>query len=144
MNTSIPPQPPQAGIISHISFPKLRYCSFRAVLNRMGCVYLVGSKAYGMYKIGYSKNDDPTKRTRSVAQGVPFHIEILKFWVVENPKTLEKALHNYFRNRKVKGEWFRLKRADLDRVDCSTAKILKNIIFYEKWLASKAAERVPS
>jgi hypothetical protein len=108
----------------------------------MGCVYLVGSKEYGLYKIGYSKNDDPTKRIRSVAQGAPFHIELLKFWVAENPKRLEAALHRYFRSRKVKGEWFRLKQKDLDRVDCSTAKILKNIIAYDKWLATEAAEPV--
>jgi hypothetical protein len=82
----------------------------------MGCVYLVGSRQYGWYKIGCSKADTPKKRIKAISEGCPFPIQLVGFWKVFDHRLIENWLHKHFHAKHIRGEWFRLPEADL--IEC--------------------------
>jgi hypothetical protein len=79
----------------------------------MGCVYLIGSREHGWYKIGYSIHEVPHKRVKAIADLLPFSVELLDFRKVSNYSLVENLIHRHFQSRHVRGEWFRLTDSDL-------------------------------
>lgn len=66
-------------------------------------VYLLESNM-GYYKIGITK--DLNKRIKQFGVQLPFKVSILWFVDVDDARRYEKWLHNFFKNKRVNGEWF--------------------------------------
>jgi hypothetical protein len=71
----------------------------------MATVYLVSGGPFT--KIGYTTGQ-LKKRMEAFAVGNPFHLQVRKTLETEKPKEIEKALHAYFRDYRVRGEWYDL------------------------------------
>ncbi|MEU8718295.1 GIY-YIG nuclease family protein [Streptomyces sp. NPDC048663] len=80
-----------------------------------GYVYVMGSAQWPYVKIGYSK--DPAKRLWFVQVGSPVRLELLATY--EGGRTLEAALHRYFRRHQMNGEWFDLGDSAVERVSAA-------------------------
>ncbi len=76
-------------------------------------VYLVGNREHGKFKIGITTDLD--KRLSSLSTGAPFKLETIYTWPHQEYRRLEKHLHEQFRKKRVKGEWFELSNDDLLR-----------------------------
>lgn len=71
-------------------------------LNSQRWVYLIGSPASRLVKIGLSNN--PAERLADLQVGSPVPLMIL--WQTQGGQGLESALHRYFRSYRAHGEWF--------------------------------------
>ncbi len=69
----------------------------------MGYLYILQSGEY--LKIGISKNH-PRQRVKQLQTGSAQEIKLLKFYRRKDYKQLEKYLHQKFRRRRIRGEWF--------------------------------------
>ena len=79
-------------------------------------VYLMLNIDNGYYKIGISK--DPRYREKTLQSQEPF-IETVEKELLPNrelAKALEKGLHNKFKMKKIRGEWFELSKEDVAEV----------------------------
>lgn len=82
-----------------------------------GNVYIIGNKKLGYYKIGLTRDcEAPDKRWRTIQNGVPFELDVLRYWFVSHARSFEKLLHYEFRERLIRGEWFSIHENDLDDV----------------------------
>lgn len=71
-------------------------------------LYLIINKRNGLYKIGISIS--PIKRERTLQAEEP-EIEILNIY--KGGYSLEKKIHKYFENKRIRGEWFKLDNDDI-------------------------------
>lgn len=79
-----------------------------------GIIYLIKYDKQNCYKIGMSRN--LIKRLRKLEESCPFYI-ILLFWAyVLNPNDVEQDLHSFYSDKRIKGEWYRLKKEDVERI----------------------------
>ena len=78
-----------------------------------GYVYLVHCKETTFYKIGISKNNYGA-RLSQIQSSCPFEVEMIYVNHSDNYQKLEKNLHNMFKDKWVRGEWFDLDKASLD------------------------------
>lgn len=56
-------------------------------------------------KIGYTR--DPDRRRQMLQASGPFEVEWIACWEAEDGRYSESDLHNYFREHRLTGEWFR-------------------------------------
>lgn len=80
--------------------------------RKVDMVYIMLNKATGLYKIGMSNN--PKYRERTLQSQEP-EIVLLNKWV--GGRKVETFLHNYFNNKRVRGEWFRLEQDDILKIN---------------------------
>lgn len=78
--------------------------------NREGYVYLLRSTT-GYYKIGRTVNPDDRLTTFSVK--LPFEVEYECVIQTHDRYGLEKALHTYYMDKRINGEWFALTVEDV-------------------------------
>jgi hypothetical protein len=78
-------------------------------------VYVMGSAQWPYVKIGYSK--DPRKRLWYVQVSCPVRLELLATY--EGGRALEAALHRYFGQYRMNGEWFDLGEGAVATVDAA-------------------------
>lgn len=74
----------------------------------LGWAYAIADPSMHHVKIGCSS--DPRARLRGLQTGWPGLLEIL--WVAPGGGALEAHLHEHFRDRRVRGEWFDFAGAD--------------------------------
>jgi len=67
-------------------------------------LYLIKCNQY--YKIGCAS--DAQSRLASLQTGSPFDLELVAMYEFENAEIVERALHQKFRSRNKRGEWFDL------------------------------------
>lgn len=82
------------------------------IYNSIGYVYLL--KCGEFYKIGVSNRT--ANRIKNLDVGNPYPITIEMSQKVINNRQVERNLHEKFKNRKIKGEWFKLDKKDIDLV----------------------------
>lgn len=99
----------------------------------MGKIYLI--KCYEddevLYKIGFTKNT-PNQRLKTFETGNPNDLEVVEEFVTNYDTKLEVALHNRFRSKRVKREWFRLNENDISTFRESCEKMESNFELLEK------------
>jgi predicted GIY-YIG superfamily endonuclease len=86
---------------------------FKKVINSkksIGYVYVMECKRVGYFKIGYTNNI--SSRLKQLKTANPT-IQITYYQKVNNMFELETFLHERFKNKKVKGEWFDLTNAEI-------------------------------
>jgi hypothetical protein len=79
------------------------------VARRPTFVYLMHNNRNGLYKIGKSNN--PTVREATLQSQEP---EIELIFSHESSHQAERELHQIFNDKRVRGEWFKLLRTDLE------------------------------
>lgn len=72
-------------------------------------IYLILNKRNGLYKIGLSSN--PEFREKTLQSEEP-EIEVINTY--KGGFKIEKEIHSTFKEKRVRGEWFRLKNEDLE------------------------------
>ena len=96
-----------------------------------GHVYIIQMLGTDYYKIGMTTQDDPYKRIKDAETYAPLGIKEIKIIESVYPSKLEKELHEDFKHKRQKGEWFELDRDDLklieDKYSVSRGKILKTL-----------------
>ena len=80
-----------------------------------GYVYLVHCKGTTYYKIGISKLNYHL-RLSGIQSGCPFELEMIYVIHSNDHRNLEKELHDKFKDKRVRGEWFDLDEASLNTV----------------------------
>lgn len=73
--------------------------------------YLMLNDDTALIKIGQSNN--PCYRERTLQSKEP-KVHLIACW--ETPKTIEKDLHNMYKYKRIRGEWFRLNMTDLKKL----------------------------
>jgi tetrahydromethanopterin S-methyltransferase subunit G len=80
----------------------------KKVIKKVNFVYLMINQRNGYYKIGRSIN--PEYREKTLQSEEP-EVDLLYKWPAS--KAVEKTLHNKFKSKKVRGEWFELNENDI-------------------------------
>jgi hypothetical protein len=94
----------------------------------VGYIYLVRAiMPDTYYKIGLSKNSKSRISTMGVK--LPFPIEVTHTFPTDDMRQSEKTLHDRFAHKRVNGEWFELKQADVDYI-CSIASVSNNEVYH--------------
>jgi nucleoside 2-deoxyribosyltransferase len=102
-----------------------KLCSDR--LNRCGYVCLIKADT-GHYKIG--RTNSIPNRMKLFAVKLPFDFEIIHTFPAEDATEAEEELHNLFNEKRVRGEWFNLDKADIDHVKSICRQ--QHSCFYDK------------
>lgn len=79
-----------------------------------GYVYLLGSRQFGWYKIGMSKNAEI--RIKNIGILLPFKIEVFAIWKSDNARALEAAFHGKWSSAAINGEWFSFSDSTAHRI----------------------------
>lgn len=77
--------------------------------DNRGYIYLLVTRF--STKIGYSKNF--TSRLNSLMTGLPLEPESIHCWNIPGAKKEEKRLHEKYKDKRVRGEWFDLSEDDV-------------------------------
>ena len=89
--------------------------------KKAGIIYLVRCDGEKYYKIGVSRN--LLKRITDIEHDCPFYI-VLLFWAyTPDPFQVERDLHTQYANKRIKGEWYRLTRKDVEDI----RRLLRNV-----------------
>lgn len=78
-----------------------------------GYVYLIGSTAFGWYKIG--KSITPEIRVQNLGILFPFKIEVIAVWRAENHSMMETSLHEMYASNRINGEWFQFTKTEIKK-----------------------------
>jgi hypothetical protein len=74
-------------------------------------VYIAEAFTQSVYKIGYAKN--VSNRLSSLQTSSPHELRVFHKFQTANSREAENALHKIFKEKKVRGEWYRLTPVDL-------------------------------
>lgn len=100
------------GIYSMIEAMNNNSVKDNSQVSKQGFVYLMLDNNTGYYKIGFSKN--PKYRERTLQSEKPTIVLINKF---KGSAKQEKALHQLFRHKRIRGEWFSLNQSDIALIE---------------------------
>ena len=73
---------------------------------KIGCVYFIKHKNYTPIKIGFSSSDKPQCRINCMQTYSPYGVEIIGIILCHEPKSIEKEIHDNFKEYRLNGEWF--------------------------------------
>lgn len=94
---------------------KINIIDFKTITNKSSCyVYLMKDLSNGSYKIGISNS--PKYREKTLQSQKP-EIELIhakQFHKRKIAEIFEKVLHEIFRNKRIRGEWFELSNEDIE------------------------------
>jgi hypothetical protein len=98
-----------------------------------GYVYLLGNKSFCFYKIGLTQSlETPGVRFKTIQQGVPFDLEVCRYWYVKYVHAFERLLHYTFESKNIRGEWFKFEAEELDGVIATIDRLVKEITDKQK------------
>lgn len=76
------------------------------------CVYVVGVREVGRYKIGHTRTWKTRRQT--LQTGCPFVFDYIMLLPTDLPEDLEAFLHEELTGARLHGEWFELDQNDLN------------------------------
>lgn len=80
--------------------------------HKKGIVYLIKKSKSKLYKIGITRNI--SNRVSQLQSSSGEKMEVIFYHSdVENYSDVELSIHNFFKNRRVLGEWFQLNNSDI-------------------------------
>lgn len=91
----------------------------------MEYVYFIQQETTNYVKIGFTK-EDPIKRLSTLKTSSPFDLKIIGLIETDNCVKKESDLHNIYKEKRVKGEWFLLSDEEIQFIklkynaDCSS------------------------
>lgn len=93
--------------------PHLRNMQLYGVPKSMGYVYVLKAES-GLYKIGKAK--DYRDRLKTFTVKLPFEVAYELVIATEDNSKLERELHEQYKDKRVRGEWFSLTAHDLTHI----------------------------
>lgn len=82
--------------------------------NEFGCVYFLKPVGFDFVKIGYSKEPNPDKRRVAMSMYYPYGLELVDFIQSYKPYELEKKIHKKLEAFRIKGEWFKVSKDQIE------------------------------
>ena len=108
----------------------------------MAIIYLIESiRDYDtVYKIGYTKSNNTKKnRVINLQTGNDGNLNIVHEYHTKYNTVLEKALHNFYKHKNIKNEWFNLDIKDVvefpklcKKIEQNFDALKENLFFNEK------------
>ncbi|TCI92705.1 GIY-YIG nuclease family protein [Tenacibaculum sp. M341] len=80
-------------------------------------VYVVNINKTNKYKIGFTKN--LKARLQAFRTAIPFKLTLTYYIETKHYVSLEKLIHNQFKNSRRKGEWFELEQKELTELEAT-------------------------
>lgn len=80
---------------------------------KRGCVYVIGNKEVGVYKIGFTRRT-VGERLADIQSMSPLPLAVITHFLVFDAPRIEQQLHQKFEKKHSHGEWFKLDAVDLD------------------------------
>ena len=83
-----------------------------------GTLYVIGPDIPNTpYKIGIVSGYDVRKRKSSIQSSNWIELKLIwKSDIMDRVDIMEKKLHNYFKDKRVRGEWFNISKKDIDNL----------------------------
>lgn len=81
-------------------------------IHKLPAVYALANDDLSCIKIGYSAN--LKQRMRNIQSGCPYDLFLWLCIRTDNPRPIEAYLHNYLKESRLRGEWFRPTEKQLD------------------------------
>lgn len=97
-----------------IEFNKNRKPTEITPKKRSGYIYVIEAIGQGYYKIGFSS--DINQRIKELSRSYPFEVEIFCSFHSDDMVKDEKELHEKFKEKRHKSEWFYLDTSDLEEI----------------------------
>lgn len=82
--------------------------------DQSGYIYFIKENKTGTVKIGKSKS--LKKRYRLFEVKLPFEIDCIVYYKVNDRHQVESALHDIFSDYRCNGEWFELEEEQIDKI----------------------------
>ena len=113
---------------------------------KLSYIYLIESTDDNetIYKIGRTKNN-PSIRIKQLQTGTACNLILVHDYQTKYASKLEKMLHNHFKHKNIKNEWFKLDLTDVVNFTSICEQCEKNIeilmnsgnVFFKKWMNKK-------
>ena len=83
-----------------------------------GSLYVIGPDIPNTpYKIGIVSGYDVRKRKSSIQSSNWMELKLMwKSGIMDRVDIMEKKLHNYFKDKRVRGEWYNISKKDIDNL----------------------------
>jgi len=78
-------------------------------------VYLININETNLYKIGISTN--VKSRFNQLSRIIPYDLTLIKTYKVNHDAIVESLIHKHYKDNRIKGEWFKLKKDDIVEID---------------------------
>jgi hypothetical protein len=114
---------------TYTSYPLKGNNTFSLIENNLqkGFIYIIQQEDSGYYKIGWTINPNIEKsRLNNLQIGNPHKLNLIGFFRVASKKA-EKTIHQIFKQKRIKGEWFFLDNSDIDNLMDTDWRIRQNI-----------------
>jgi len=85
--------------------------------TQIGCVYVINATGTKHYKIGFSSTPGTDDRIRHMQTGNAHELECVLELPTFHYRYIEKFLHIVFKSKRIRGEWFKLNKADLKTIE---------------------------
>jgi hypothetical protein len=85
--------------------------------TQIGCVYVINAIGTKHYKIGFSSTPGTDDRIRNMQTGNAHELECILELPTFHYRYIEKFLHIVFKSKRIRGEWFKLNKADLKMIE---------------------------
>ena len=85
--------------------------------TQIGCVYVINAIGTKHYKIGFSGTPGTDDRIRHMQTGNAHELECVLNLPTFHYRYIEKFLHVVFKPKRIRGEWFKLNRADIKMIE---------------------------
>jgi hypothetical protein len=85
--------------------------------TQIGCVYVINAIGTKHYKIGFSSTPGTDDRVRHMQTGNAYELECVFELPTFHYRYIEKFLHIVFKSKRIRGEWFKLNKADLKTIE---------------------------
>lgn len=86
----------------------------RENFKKNGYVYVIKKIDENIVKIGMSKNYN--ERTKQISTKLHFEVETIKVFKTDDMESLEKHLHELYKDKRLNGEWFKLTDSDIKHI----------------------------
>ncbi|NRA92146.1 MAG: GIY-YIG nuclease family protein [Psychroserpens sp.] len=91
-------------------------------------LYIIKIESKNIYKIGVSQN--PQRRFRDIENSMPYYVEVVFNEYIDNAYKIEEQVHDKYKNKHIKSEWFKLSNEDINQILCvlHELKLIKKAI----------------
>lgn len=84
---------------------------YKNIQEKSGKVYILKADN-GLYKIGQTTH--LSERIKQLGIQLPYELELVWYIPTDHVLIAEKKLHDYFADKRIKGEWFALEEDDIE------------------------------
>lgn len=102
--------------------------------EQAGFLYIMFAPEIEMCKIGFTRSE-LTRRWKEIETKLPFEVEVAHTFAVLDPVLTEKRVHEFFKDKRKRGEWFKGKPEDFYEGTASIVMKTDEEVAYKKNIA---------